>query len=330
VLKNKNGFENQIIVLLIGAVIFVGLLCSCQTQPRNNTAPIAVNTQLPESVKFRIVGYVTAAVVVETIQFDKLTHINYAFLIPKSDGTFSSLPNAWKLDNIVEQAHQLDVKVLISVGGWGYDKEFEQLASNQETRQVFVQKLVDFVTKHNLDGVDIDWEYPDLETQDNFLTLMQDVKAALPQDKLLTAAVVAAGENGEGIPRELFPIIDFLNLMAYDGPTHAEISYAQHSLDYWGKRGLPQEKTVLGVPFFSHPNFIAYRKIIGADPSAANLDSTNYFGSQERYNGSITISTKTKLAMDSASGIMIWTLEHDSFDEDTSLLNTIYQTSNTK
>ena len=38
-------------------------------------------TQAPSA--FRIVGYVTDwDVIVNQIQFDKLTHINYAFLIP--------------------------------------------------------------------------------------------------------------------------------------------------------------------------------------------------------------------------------------------------------
>jgi GH18 family chitinase len=33
--------------------------------------------------------------------------------------------NAWKLKKIVETGHAKNVQVLISVGGWGWDKQFE-------------------------------------------------------------------------------------------------------------------------------------------------------------------------------------------------------------
>lgn len=70
-----------------------------------------------KSPKFRVIGYVTASVVIETVPFDKLTHINYAFLIPNADGTFQMMPNTWKLQSLAEKAREHGVKVLISVGG---------------------------------------------------------------------------------------------------------------------------------------------------------------------------------------------------------------------
>jgi GH18 family chitinase len=265
-------------------------------------------------------------VVIETIPFNKLTHINYAFLIPEADGTLMPFPNVWKLDNLVDLAHEKGVKVLISVGGWGYDSEFESLASNPTSRSMFIKNLVQFLIDHELDGIDIDWEYPDKDSKNNFLALMIDLRNALPTDKLLTAAVVAAGENGDGIPKEVFSLVDFLNLMAYDGPQHATIDYTRNALDYWAERGLPQEKTVIGVPFYSQPFSAPYRQIIESDPSNAYRDETKYQGIDISYNGIPTIKDKTHLAMERASGIMIWTLEYDSFAEETSLLQAIHQT----
>ena len=118
------------------------VLGACST-PNTDIAPILL-TETPANVPveadeepFRIIGYVTQAANVETIPFEQITHINYAFLIPKADGTFEMLPNGWKLEKLVSLAHDNNVKVLISVGGWGWDAEFEALAANPDTTENF-------------------------------------------------------------------------------------------------------------------------------------------------------------------------------------------------
>jgi GH18 family chitinase len=311
--------------LLLGAVL--ATLLSCNPASTSSTAPSLVNTPTSEikAPPFRVIAYVTDAVVIDIIQFEKLTHINYAFLIPKEDGTFYKIANTWKLEEIISNAHENGVKVLISVGGWGWDAEFEVVAADPALRAVFVEELCAFVEVHQLDGADIDWEYPDRKNGQNFLALMQELRAALPPDKLLTAAVVAVGENGEGIPTESFEVVDFLNIMAYDGPPeqHASLAYSETALEYWRGRGLPAEKSVLGVPFYAQPNGVPYRKLIQADPETAQIDQTDYYGTTVYYNGIPTLLKKVNLAFESGSGIMFWTLEHDTTDS-TSLLNAIH------
>jgi GH18 family chitinase len=280
------------------------------------------------SPTFRIIGYVTDAAVVSAIPYEKLTHINYAFLLPKDDGTFVPLNNGWKLDEIVERAHAQNVKVLVSVGGWGWDAQFETVAANPGKRAVFVRELVSIVDQYQLDGADIDWEYPDPGTSSqNFLALIRELRTALPKGKLLTAAVVAHGdEHGQGVLAEAFEVFDFINIMAYDGgQPHSSMELAETSLDYWLGRGLPPEKTVLGVPFYARPQEITYRKIVQADPAAADTDIFDYYGTKLNYNGVPTIQAKTRLAMQKASGIMVWELSQDA-PGDLSLLNAIYTT----
>jgi GH18 family chitinase len=276
-----------------------------------------------------MIGYAASwDTVVSEIQFDKLTHINYAFLLPKADGTFKDLDRPDKLKDIVTYAHKAGVKVLISVGGWGLDAQFEQMAADPKTRSVFVAGLCRFVSDYSLDGADIDWEYPDAgPSSQNFLALMRALRSALPKDRLLTAAVVALGSNAEGIPVETFELVNFLNLMVYDGSEtdHSPYSYAVKSLDYWSTRGLPPEKTVLGVPFYARPGEASYHQLVQANPQAANLDEINYSGGKAYYNGIPTMQRKTRLAMQRASGMMAWELAQDTLDS-TSLLNTIYQT----
>ncbi|HTX90013.1 MAG TPA: glycosyl hydrolase family 18 protein [Anaerolineales bacterium] len=284
-------------------------------------------TPSSEAKSFRVIAYVMDPAVPSQIPYDKLTHINYAFLTPNPDGTFNDLNNAWKIGEIVDLAHASRVKVLISVGGWGWDKQFEAMAAGAGTRTLFVQNLVKIVDQYKFDGVDMDWEYPEAgQSSQNFLALMQQLRAALPQGKLLTAAVVALGQHAAGIPDEAFPLMDFVNIMAYDneGAQHSSLDYAKSALDYWLGRGLPPDKLNLGVPFYARPSEIPYSRIVQDDPAAAQLDSTTYAGILINYNGIPTIQAKTRMAMQRASGIMFWRLENDA-SGDLSLLTAIHQ-----
>jgi len=308
------------LLLLVLSPLFLG----CTMPNQTSASPSATPT--PEPLRFRVIAYVTDAIVPAAIPFEQLTHINYAFLIPNEDGTFRRLANAWKIAEVISSAHEHNVKVLISVGGWGWDAQFEAMASDPATRTEFVKNLVAVVADNGFDGADMDWEYPDPgPSAQSFLALIQELRAALPEGKLLTAAVAAVGEHGEGVLPETFPLFDFINLMVYDGDgtMHSSMEYAQASFDFWLGRGLPAEKAVLGVPFYARPNEMAYRKIVEIDPSAAQTDFFDYYGTTINYNGIPTIQAKTRLAMERGSGIMFWTLEGDAPGE-LSLLSAIH------
>jgi chitinase len=297
----------RIITFVLFLVLLAGFLASCVQTPR-----------------FRVVGYAIAGIDVGAIQFDKLTHINYAFLTPNKDGTFTPIGNPVELREIVEKAHAKRVKVLISVGGWGWNDEFETLAADPTSRTMFVNGLAEFIDQFKLDGADIDWEFPiQGKASDNFLALMQELHKALP-NKLITSAVVAFGSTGEGIPSSAFELFDFVNIMAYDGdgPNHSPYELAEEAIRYWLGRGLPAAKAVLGVPFYSRPIYSPYWKIVLKDPQAAYVDEVKLLSTTVNYNGIPTIQRKTELALRQASGIMIWALNYDSADE-TSLLRAI-------
>ncbi|MCB9136005.1 MAG: hypothetical protein H6636_11300 [Anaerolineales bacterium] len=282
----------------------------------------------PPEPTFRIIGYVTDEIDPALIPYTQLTHLNYAFVTPNADGTFQDVAYPDKLKTIVEQAHVHGVKILISVGGWGWDAQFETLTADPASRATFVSGLVAYAAEHRLDGLDIDWEYPDPGTSaQNFLALMQDLRTALPAESLLTAAVLAEGDTATGILPAAFPLLDFVNIMAYDASNtdHSPYTYAEAAIHFWLQRGLPPEKAVLGVPFYARPNWVPYRELIAANPEAAYLDVIEYAGEKVYYNSQETMAAKTRLAMQQGSGIMIWTLSFDTFGE-TSLLTVIYNT----
>ncbi|MCL4871297.1 MAG: hypothetical protein KJ063_20235 [Anaerolineae bacterium] len=297
--------------------LIILLLVGCRQEQSNlpSPTPSATETPMSESEPFRVIAYVTGAVIPELIPYDKLTHINYAFLIPNPDGSFARLANLWKLQMIAEQAHEHGVQVLISVGGWGWETQFETMAADPASRALFVQNLTRFVTDNGLDGADVDWEYPRPgQSAQNFLLLIQELRQAMP-DKLLTTAVVSYGATGDGVLTETFDLFDFINVMSYDGPDHGTMAQFNTGLEYWQGRGLPPEKTVMGIPFYSRPNEVLYRQLVATNPEAAYMDALEFNGVMNHYNGIPTVQAKTQIALERAGGVMFWTLEHDTQDE---------------
>src|ERR1043165_701316 len=295
-----------------GLCLFAILLTSCSAPatplPVLTETFTPLPTMTPPPPPFQIVAYATDGIVDAVIPYNQLTQINYSFLTPNADGSFNPINNDWKLKQIVATAHTNRVKVLISVGGWGWDKQFETMAASAEARRVFVQNLKSFVDEYQLDGADIDWEYPDAgDSSRNFLSLIQELRAAL-SDKLLTAAVVSYGDNSLGISPFSFALLDFVNVMAYDGPEHGTMEQFNKGIAYWSERGVPKEKLIIGIPFYSHvknssAEGLSYAKLVEADPAAAQADEFDYYGMTQIYNGIPTVQQKTRIAMNKTTGI---------------------------
>src|SRR5688500_3801922 len=80
------------------------LSASCSTSATPVHIPeltaVPTMTPIPASSPFIILAYATEGIVASVIPYNQLTHINYCFLTPKSDGTFNPINNDWKLKQI--------------------------------------------------------------------------------------------------------------------------------------------------------------------------------------------------------------------------------------
>lgn len=215
-----------------------------------------------------------------------LTHINYAF--GKVNSTFNGIivPNPNKLRSIIALKKQFpELKVCLSIGGWG-SGGFSEMAATKTNRDNFAKDCAAKVSAFQLDGIDVDWEYPTSSSAKissspsdtrNFSLLMQAIRKAIGPSKLLTLASSAGA--GYIDFKEVVPFIDFVNIMAYDmsgAPLHHSGLYrssmsarltADEAVIKHERAGVPPRKLVLGMPFYGHgrdslPYYLNYKDII--------------------------------------------------------------------
>lgn len=287
----------------------------------------------------RIIGYVPnwkgVDSFVQSFDFSRVTHLNYAFQNPDASGNLVE-SNAG-LETLVAKAHASGVKVLVSIGGGGAatgtakDNFVNQITTPQK-RADFIHKIIDYLKKYKLDGLDVDIEGPAINN-DYGAFVSQLADSIKPKGWLLTAAV---GWGSEKIQNQTLPLFDYITLMAYDYTgnwdltrpgQHSPYWYAQKMIADWLARGVKKENLCLGLPFYGYgfykkPGSYSFSKILEMNPEASNYDQildTIY------YNGANTIRKKTKLAIEKTSGVMIWELTQDAPDN-RSLLKVINQT----
>ncbi|KAI7823436.1 chitinase [Kickxella alabastrina] len=220
------------------------------------------------------------------VDFSKYTHINLSFGIPTAEGTFS-YEGDWFLAQTVADIHSKGAKVLLSVGGWTGSNYFSNIVKSASTRSTMVTSMVNYVKTNNLDGIDIDWEYPGrlgntcniFDTANdtpNFLVFLQELRAAFdstfgPRQKLITLAVRVEPFDVTGGPSKdiaaFAKVVDYANLMQYDinggwnaetGP-NAPFNFEQGkgaplsfvtAIDSWTGAGWPAVQLTAGIGYY--------------------------------------------------------------------------------
>ncbi|MBC6112079.1 glycoside hydrolase family 18 protein [Pedobacter fastidiosus] len=253
-----------------------------------------------------VIGYVggyKGLVDVSKIAAEKLTHINYAFVNVKNNRAFLNreatdtlnLQNLNKLKQI-----NPNLKILISIGGWSWSENFSDAALSDTSRKAFAQSAVAIIEKFNLDGVDIDWEYPAIsgeegniyrpEDKQNFTLMLKELRLELDSleqnhktKKLLTVAVGGFTNfirHTEMAQAQKY--LDFVNLMTYDfyngdfaghhtnlynSKKHPAENYADKTFKEFLSAGVPANKLVMGIAFYSRSFILKGNSIKGLGDS---------------------------------------------------------------
>jgi len=218
---------------------------------------------------------------------NQITHVNYAFANIKEgkviEGNETDGETLVKLNQLKQTNKEL--KILISVGGWGWSKNFSDAVLSNKSRQIFANSAIAFMLRHKIDGIDLDWEYPGQigdnnvfrpEDKENFTSILKllreklDSVAAGKNKYLLT---IATGANQSYLDhtnmQEAQQYLDFINIMTYDYFTggskitghHANLEFSKFDNKTYNRSsrnaveehinaGIPVHKIVLGVPFY--------------------------------------------------------------------------------
>ncbi len=225
----------------------------------------------------KIIAYITGSEIAENMDLSQVTHVNYAFGWVTENQIRVAHPEA--LSKLREVSKRQNVKLLLSLqqrgGLW-----FCQRSKTAEGRKQLAQQARALLDLYDLDGIDVDWEYPGINiatgehTCDtcitDFVDLLTELRNVLP-DRLLTFACPAVPDLWQHTDYErATPLLDYINVMGYDynwstlGSSHQSnlflgtVGKGDHdqcghlAVQQLIQRGVPAEKLNLGVPFYGY------------------------------------------------------------------------------
>ena len=181
------------------------------------------------------------------------------------------------------------LKLTISVGGWGGSARFSDAALTDDARRKFTSSAIDVFIRRwpgLFDGIDIDWEFPvegglkgNVERPDdrqNFTLLLAELRRELDEqevkDKRHYELTIAASARPSEIANlevdKIVALLDFVNVMTYDYHTGGKIAHfnaplyaapndptpdltIDSTMRVFRNAGVPPEKLLVGIPFFS-------------------------------------------------------------------------------
>ena len=254
-----------LLVLLISA-----LACS--------TAPAADSTLKPGVAI--IAYYAGDSTGFKRYPIDKLTHIIYSFVHLKGNAfAFDKPQDKATVQALVKlKTRNPNLKVMLSIGGWGGCETCSQVFSTEKGRADFALSVKEVLTATHTDGIDLDWEYPAiagmpghrfvLEDRHNFTLLIQALRKTLGQSYEIS---FAAGGFTEALKssiewKAVMPLVNRVNLMSYDlvngystttghhTPLYSTPVQAQsvdNGVRFLDSLGIASQKIAIGAAFYA-------------------------------------------------------------------------------
>lgn len=280
------------VVLLLISVISIAKTYAQQTTKR----PVVIGY---------VGGYRRQIINTDAVSANKLTHINYAFVnVVNNRAVLTNLrTDTTNIKGLVAlRKRNPDLKVLISLGGWSWSGGFSDAVLSDTSRQAFATSAMDIVTRFSLDGIDIDWEYPDMagsghayrkEDKQNYTLMFAELRRQLDitgkkLNKRLLLTTATGGFKGFLNHTEMgkaAQYLDYINLMTYDyfgdgktvvhhtnlyGSVKSNYDSADKAVTAFIAAGVPADKLVMGIAFYGRMFQLKSTASVGLGDSTAN------------------------------------------------------------
>ncbi|EGV61073.1 hypothetical protein CANTEDRAFT_116318 [Yamadazyma tenuis ATCC 10573] len=202
--------------------------------------------------------------------------MHYAFVNINSDLTIDTSKLA------VSDFLKVSQKKVVSFGGWDFSTStstyeiFRNIVSTSTSRSNFASQVVQLISDYDLDGVDLDWEYPaetgiaDIPDDysgngKKFLSLIKTIKGSLPSGKTLSVAIPATYNYLKNYPvADMQSYVDYFVFMTYDlhgtwddstttgVQCHTDLTAISDAMLMLDKAGVKMWKLVGGIATYGH------------------------------------------------------------------------------
>ena len=200
--------------------------------------------------------------VLETIANTKgLTTISPTwFMVKNTSGDIKSLASS----QYVNYAHQSNIEVWALVkdfdGGIGSTEETYELLSKTTNRENLVNQLISAALKHDIDGINVDFEKVSKECGEHYLQFLRELSLKCRQNEIILSVAnpIPSKYSTQYNLSEQGEVVDYVIIMGYDehhkdspesGPV-ASLSFVQKGIED-ALKDVPAEKLINAVSFYT-------------------------------------------------------------------------------
>lgn len=109
------------------------------------------------------------------VRYNLVTDIHYIGVTPSAEGAidFTDPSDAPNFEELVKQAKENNVNVVLVVGGLEAEAAFKEIAISETALPAFISAVQEWVSKYNLAGIELDWQNLTVEDKEAYSKLVQ-------------------------------------------------------------------------------------------------------------------------------------------------------------
>ena len=243
---------------------------------------LAPSISYEQQNKFVVIGYYAgkSAAQLDSFSVEKLSHIIFSFCHLKGNrlNVNDAIDSATIQKMVSLKKRNPQLKVILSLGGWGGCATCSDAFSTREGRKEFARSVKELSEYFGSDGIDLDWEYPTISgypghkyqpaDKENFTSLIKQLRKTLGNKYEIS---FAAGGFSHYIDaaiewKKVMKKVNYVNMMTYDlvsgfatktghhtalYSTEQQVESTDNAIQKLIALKVPASKIVIGAAFYA-------------------------------------------------------------------------------